>query len=132
MPAVETVGLKKRFGTTEALRGVDIAVERATVLGVLGPNGAGKTTIVRILCTLLKPDTGSAFIDGIDVVEGSTPGACADRSHRAVRGGRRPPHREREPGARRASLSPLLTRCSSTRRPNCSNASSSSMPPIKW
>jgi ABC-2 type transport system ATP-binding protein len=69
MPAVETVGLRKRFGNTEALRGVDIAVERATVLGVLGPNGAGKTTIVRILCTLLKPDSGKAFIDGIDVVK---------------------------------------------------------------
>ena len=59
----------KRFGTTEALRGVDLSVERATVLGVLGPNGAGKTTAVRILTTLLKPDAGRAFIDGIDVVE---------------------------------------------------------------
>ena len=63
MPAVETVGLRKRFGRTEALRGVDVSVERATVLGVLGPNGAGKTTLVRILCTLLKPDAGKAFID---------------------------------------------------------------------
>jgi len=69
MPAVETVGLRKRFGKTEALRGVDVSVERATVLGVLGPNGAGKTTLVRILCTLLKPDAGQAFIDGIDVVK---------------------------------------------------------------
>jgi ABC-2 type transport system ATP-binding protein len=69
MPAVETVGLRKRFGKTEALRGVDVSVERATVLGVLGPNGAGKTTLVRILCTLLKPDAGKAFIDGIDVVK---------------------------------------------------------------
>jgi ABC-2 type transport system ATP-binding protein len=43
-------------------------VERATVLGVLGPNGAGKTTAVRILTTLLQPDEGRAFIDGIDVV----------------------------------------------------------------
>ena len=43
-------------------------VERATVLGLLGPNGAGKTTAVRILTTLLKPDAGRAFIDGIDVV----------------------------------------------------------------
>ena len=58
----------KRFGATEALRGVDLTVERATVLGVLGPNGAGKTTAVRILTTLLQPDAGRAFIDGIDVV----------------------------------------------------------------
>jgi ABC-2 type transport system ATP-binding protein len=68
MPAVLAEGLVKRFGATEALRGVDLSVERATVLGVLGPNGAGKTTAVRILTTLLRPDGGRAFIDGIDVV----------------------------------------------------------------
>jgi ABC-2 type transport system ATP-binding protein len=68
VPAVEAVGLVKRFGATEALRGVDLTVERATVLGVLGPNGAGKTTAVRILTTLLRPDGGRACIDGIDVV----------------------------------------------------------------
>ena len=67
-PAVEATGLVKRFGEVQALRGVDLAVERATVLGVLGPNGAGKTTAVRILTTLLKPDEGRARIDGIDVV----------------------------------------------------------------
>jgi ABC-2 type transport system ATP-binding protein len=69
MRAVEAVGLVKHFGPTEALCGVDLEVERATVLGVLGPNGAGKTTAVRILTTLLKPDAGQAFIDGIDVVK---------------------------------------------------------------
>ena len=68
MLAVETVGLTKRFGETEALRGVDLAIPEATVLGVLGPNGAGKTTAVRILTTLLQPDCGRAFVDGIDVV----------------------------------------------------------------
>jgi ABC-2 type transport system ATP-binding protein len=68
VPAVEAVGLVKRFGDVEALRGVDLTVDRATVLGVLGPNGAGKTTAVRILTTLLKPDAGRALIDGIDVV----------------------------------------------------------------
>lgn len=68
MPAVIAQGLVKRFGDTEALRGVDFEIERATVLGVLGPNGAGKTTAVRILTTLLRPDGGTAVIDGIDVV----------------------------------------------------------------
>ena len=66
--AVEAIGLTKSFGETRALRGVDLQVPRATVLGLLGPNGAGKTTTVRILTTLLRPDQGQAFIDGIDVV----------------------------------------------------------------
>jgi ABC-2 type transport system ATP-binding protein len=66
--AVEATGLTKSFGQTHALRGVDLEVPRATVLGLLGPNGAGKTTTVRILTTLLRPDAGRAVIDGIDVV----------------------------------------------------------------
>ncbi len=68
MAAVAAEGLSKRFGETDALRGVDFEIERGRVLGLLGPNGAGKTTAVRILCTLLRPDAGRAFIDGIDVV----------------------------------------------------------------
>ena len=67
-PAVVAEGLRKRFGDTEALRGVDLEIGRGSVLGLLGPNGAGKTTAVRILCTLLRPDGGRAFIDGIDVL----------------------------------------------------------------
>jgi len=51
-----------------ALRGIDLAVPRGTVLGVLGPNGAGKTTAVRILTTLLQPDGGRALVEGYDVV----------------------------------------------------------------
>ncbi len=68
MPAVVAEDLTKRFGATEALRGVSLEVERATVLGLLGPNGAGKTTAVRILTTLIRPDGGRALIDGVDVV----------------------------------------------------------------
>src|SRR6202047_1831870 len=66
--AIEVVGLHKSFGSVHALRGIDFAVPRGAVLGVLGPNGAGKTTAVRILTTLLPPDSGRAFIEGHDVV----------------------------------------------------------------
>ena len=57
--AIEAHGLTKRFGSTQALAGVDLAAREGTVLGVLGPNGAGKTTAVRILATLLQPDAGT-------------------------------------------------------------------------
>ena len=67
-PAILVEGLEKSFGSVHALRGIDFAVPRGTVLGVLGPNGAGKTTAVRILTTLLAPDGGHALIEGLDVV----------------------------------------------------------------
>ena len=60
-------GLSKRFGATQALDGVDLAVPAGTVLGLLGPNGAGKTTVVRILATLVAPDNGIATVGGFDV-----------------------------------------------------------------
>jgi ABC-2 type transport system ATP-binding protein len=66
--AVEAEGLRKRFGTTEALRGLDLTVAAGTIYGLLGPNGAGKTTTIRILATLLRPDSGSATLLGHDVV----------------------------------------------------------------
>jgi ABC-2 type transport system ATP-binding protein len=66
--AIWTEGLTKSFGAVQALRGIDLVVPRGTVLGVLGPNGAGKTTAVRILTTLLRPDSGRAIIEGRDVI----------------------------------------------------------------
>ena len=66
--AILVEGLTKSFGDVHALRGIDLAVPRGTVLGVLGPNGAGKTTAVRILTTLLLPDEGRALVEGRDVV----------------------------------------------------------------
>jgi ABC-2 type transport system ATP-binding protein len=66
--AIEAQALRKRYGSVEALRGVDLNVETGTVFGLLGPNGAGKTTAVRILTTLIEPDGGSARVAGLDVV----------------------------------------------------------------
>jgi ABC-2 type transport system ATP-binding protein len=67
-PAVEAEGLRKRFGGTEAVRGLNITVPVGMIYGLLGPNGAGKSTTVRILATLLRPDGGRAAVLGHDVV----------------------------------------------------------------
>jgi ABC-2 type transport system ATP-binding protein len=66
-PAIEAVGLVKRYGDNVALAGVDFDVPRGAVCALLGPNGAGKTTAVRILTTLTQPDEGSAQVAGFDV-----------------------------------------------------------------
>jgi ABC-2 type transport system ATP-binding protein len=65
---IEAHGLRKRFGPTVALEGIDLEVPAGAILGVLGPNGAGKTTAVRILTTLSIPDGGSARVAGHDVL----------------------------------------------------------------
>src|SRR6201995_3394277 len=56
-------------GGIEAVRDIDLTVDRGEIFGFLGPNGAGKTTTVRMLCTLLPPTSGSARVAGLDVVE---------------------------------------------------------------
>ena len=65
---IEADGLQKRYGETQALRGVDLTVPAGTVCGLLGPNGAGKTTAVRVLTTLTRPDAGHARVAGFDVL----------------------------------------------------------------
>jgi len=66
---IRAEGLVKRYGDVRALDGLDLAVPEGTVLGLLGPNGAGKTTAVRVLATLIVPDSGTAVVAGIDVVK---------------------------------------------------------------
>ncbi|MHA6762592.1 ATP-binding cassette domain-containing protein [Streptacidiphilus sp. PAMC 29251] len=67
--AIEAEDLVKTFGDVRALDGVSLDVPEGTVLGLLGPNGAGKTTTVRVLTTLLKPDSGRAVVAGVDVLK---------------------------------------------------------------
>lgn len=66
-PVIEAVGLSRRFGQLEAVRGVDLEVRRGEIFGFLGPNGAGKTTTINMLCTLLRPTAGRATVAGFDI-----------------------------------------------------------------
>ncbi|MGI9022254.1 MAG: ATP-binding cassette domain-containing protein [Acidimicrobiales bacterium] len=67
--AIEATGLVKSFADVCAVDGVDLAVRTGSVYGVLGPNGAGKTTTIRMLATLLRPDSGQARVMGHDIVD---------------------------------------------------------------
>ena len=66
---IQAVELHKRYGQTEAVRGVSFEVDRGEILGLLGPNGAGKTSIMKVLTGYHFPDGGKALVDGIDVTE---------------------------------------------------------------
>jgi ABC-2 type transport system ATP-binding protein len=66
---IQAKGLKKSYGSNDVLKGIDLKVERGTMLALLGPNGAGKTTTVRILSTLLKADAGTVTVEGYDVAK---------------------------------------------------------------
>jgi ABC-2 type transport system ATP-binding protein len=65
--AIHVQGLEKSYPKLRVLRGVDFDVARGSIFALLGSNGAGKTTVVRILSTLLRPDAGTATVDGFDV-----------------------------------------------------------------
>ena len=66
---IEIAGLSKRFGKVVAVEDVSLRAEDGQITGLLGPNGAGKTTTLRVLSTLVAPDTGTVKVDGIDVVK---------------------------------------------------------------
>jgi len=77
-PAIIAESVVRCFGDVRALDGVSLSVEPGSIYGLLGPNGAGKTTLIRVLTTLLKPDSGTGFVAGVDVV------AHPDRARRSL------------------------------------------------
>ena len=77
---IEVRGLRKAFGTVQAVDGVDFIARDGAITGLLGPNGAGKTTTLRMLYTLMRPDAGSILVDGLDAVRNT----LAVREHLGV------------------------------------------------
>lgn len=69
MNAIEAYQLTKSYGNVQALKGVSFDVRKGEIFGLIGPDGAGKTSIFRILTTLILPDSGSATVDGLDIVK---------------------------------------------------------------
>ncbi|MEW6470596.1 MAG: ATP-binding cassette domain-containing protein [Bacteroidota bacterium] len=65
---INVSGLSKKFSNIEALKGISFSIEKGEIFGLLGPNGAGKTTTISILSTLLLPDSGSAQLNGFDLI----------------------------------------------------------------
>lgn len=66
--AIETHQLTKAYNSLKAVDALDISVESGEIFGLLGPNGAGKTTAISMLCTILKPTSGTATVNGFDIV----------------------------------------------------------------
>ena len=72
MAIIETRSLTKTFGRIEAVRGIDLNIEKGEIFGLLGPNGAGKTTTIGMLCTIIRPTSGRGIIAGFDIAKQPT------------------------------------------------------------
>ena len=71
-PMLDVRGLRKSFGGSEVLKGIDLAVEPQELVFIIGPSGAGKSTFLRCLNRLEEPTSGSIFVDGIDLLDPKT------------------------------------------------------------
>lgn len=69
MAAIEVEGISKKYGDVEALKDITFSVNPGEMFGLIGPDGAGKTTMFRILTTLIRPNSGNATVDGLDIVK---------------------------------------------------------------
>ncbi len=69
---IRTEALSKKYGKLTAVDSLNLHVEEGEVFGLLGPNGAGKTTLISMLCTILKPTSGKAWVNGFDIVRESS------------------------------------------------------------
>ncbi|WP_321426318.1 ABC transporter ATP-binding protein [uncultured Bacteroides sp.] len=69
MAAIEVEGISKKYGDVEALKNITFSVNPGEMFGLIGPDGAGKTTMFRILTTLIRPNSGNATVDGLDIVK---------------------------------------------------------------
>jgi ABC-2 type transport system ATP-binding protein len=66
---IEVVNLTKKYGELVAVNNVSFEVKEGEIFGLLGPNGAGKTTLISMLCTILRPTSGTAKVNGFDIVK---------------------------------------------------------------
>ncbi len=66
---IKTENITKSFGTLQVLKGIDLHIDKGEIVSIVGPSGAGKTTLLQIIGTLEKPDTGSVYIDDVDVTQ---------------------------------------------------------------
>src|SRR4030067_1166917 len=74
---LRATGLRKRYGSIEAVRGVSFEIAEGETYGLLGPNGAGKTTTISMVCGLLERDAGEAQVDGREITTRSTEAKAA-------------------------------------------------------
>ena len=69
MNYIKVKGLSKSYSEIKALKNLSMEIEAGTLFGILGPNGAGKSTLIKILATLIEPDSGEVFINNINLIE---------------------------------------------------------------